>query len=125
MKTANTLKNQEKGASNNRSNLIKTLTLATVLALSGCSDDKEPVTSTPKNTVANLTEATITHKPASQRVYKANEEIIIALTSKENFGNIELDIYKDGKLFKDNYRTDTDHDNKIHFTINPDDIVPE
>ncbi len=111
-----------------QSNLLKTLTLAILLALSGCSDDNDdPVTPTPTPTpkAASLTEATITHKPASQRVYKANEEIIIALTSKENFGNIELDIYKDGKLFKDNYRTDTDHDKNIHFTINPDNIVPE
>ncbi len=111
-----------------RSNLLKTFTLATMIVLGGCSDDnKEPIPTPPDPTpkIANIANATITHKPAPQRVYKANEEIIIALTSKENFGNVELDIYKDGKLFKDNYQTDTNHDNKIHFTINPDDIVAE
>ncbi len=107
--------------------ILKTMAMAILIALVSCGGDEEPQvkpTPTPKKSYANITNAIVTSKPPLQKVYKANEKINISLktNAKDGFGNIELDIYIGGKLYKNNYKTDTDNNKYINFSINPLDL---
>ncbi len=108
--------------------ILKTIVLAIFIALVSCGGNEEPNTPIPPKPITqeygSIKDATVTSIPASQRVYKADEKIVISLQTNapKGFGNVELDIYIDGKLYKDNYKTDTDNNKYISFSINPLDL---
>ncbi len=107
---------------------VSYLLLGIVLSLSSCggdNDDPSPTPTPPKEkAVASIAKATVVQQPEKQRVYKDTEKIVITLQTNESngFGKVELDIYINGKLYKDNYQTDTNKDKKLTFTINPLDL---